>query len=416
MNDDYNTLCEQVTQLRTAADHGDPTAWHHLAIMHEDGRGVAQDIVMAMELHRKSVTAMDKRGGGSIKGWYDSISDLRYILMGDYPKSEQCLRMGLFRERQERYNAAAAYYRHGIGLDCTDDAVRYWLHNNLAYCLCLIDNCKEAEQFALAAIEINADLHNAFKNMGMTLHGQGRYDEAAQYYYKAATKAPLDDRAFTLLQDLHVKHAQELKRPAEVLWMIEQTNKERLVARAIHEPQACAYDPEAEAIAVKGVALLKGDGVPVDLVEAEKLFRQAAEKGNAYAMCCLGIMYAHGCQVVKNLEEAKTWLEGAANAGEPRQLNSLGHFFLVARNGNDNPFNQKNICCDDMFITPTGAFYAHAEKQPTKETIEAIKAHQKRIGLVGLVGLDSTGPYHDWGFDMLADLVKAKQCYLREKK
>ena len=55
-----------------------------------------------------------------------------------------------------------------------------------------------------------------------------------------------------------------------------------------------------------------GQGVPQDLGEAEKLFRRAAEQGNAEAQSTLGIMYFHGRGVRQDKAEAIKWLGLAA--------------------------------------------------------------------------------------------------------
>lgn len=79
-------------------------------------------------------------------------------------------------------------------------------------------------------------------------------------------------------------------------------------------------DAKAPAAATDVAALIKrgqmhatGQGVPQDLVEAEKAFRQAAEQGSAEAQATLGIMCLHGRGVRPNKAEAIKWLQLAAD-------------------------------------------------------------------------------------------------------
>jgi TPR repeat protein len=56
------------------------------------------------------------------------------------------------------------------------------------------------------------------------------------------------------------------------------------------------------------MALLTGDGLPVDHKEAERWLRKAHEKGFAEASLNLAKMYVDGYGVIKNYDEAKAIL------------------------------------------------------------------------------------------------------------
>ncbi len=64
-----------------------------------------------------------------------------------------------------------------------------------------------------------------------------------------------------------------------------------------------------------GIALMEGDGVPVDKPEAFKWFKKAAEAGIAKNHWRLGLCYDEGQGVAKNPEEAFKCFEKAANKG-----------------------------------------------------------------------------------------------------
>lgn len=76
-----------------------------------------------------------------------------------------------------------------------DDEYWYWLHNNHAYCLAMLERFAEAEPMAREAIRIDPDRHNAHKNLGLALMGQGRLLEAAESFGRARDIRPADGRA-----------------------------------------------------------------------------------------------------------------------------------------------------------------------------------------------------------------------------
>ena len=78
----------------------------------------------------------------------------------------------------------------------------YFLNNNTAYCLNQIGQYQEGERYCRAAIEIEPDRHNAYKNLGIALQYQARYAEAARSYIYAAKLCPNDSRALAHLEDL----------------------------------------------------------------------------------------------------------------------------------------------------------------------------------------------------------------------
>jgi len=55
-----------------------------------------------------------------------------------------------------------------------------------------------------------------------------------------------------------------------------------------------------------------------------KLFRQAADKGNAQAQYNLGIMYKNGQGVKRDDKEAVKWFQRAADQGHAKAQSNLG--------------------------------------------------------------------------------------------
>jgi TPR repeat protein len=76
---------------------------------------------------------------------------------------------------------------------------------------------------------------------------------------------------------------------------------------------ATRNDPETQVRI--GMCYADGDGVVKNLDTAAILFRSAAAQGNPHAQFNLGVMYAKGEGVVQNLTEAHKWYLGAALNG-----------------------------------------------------------------------------------------------------
>ena len=83
----------------------------------------------------------------------------------------------------------------------------------------------------------------------------------------------------------------------------------------IREWRAAANRGEAVAQCNLGVCYATGNGVEKDLVEAVRWYRKSAEQGYAVAQCFLGLCYANGDGVEKDLVEAVRWYRKSAEQG-----------------------------------------------------------------------------------------------------
>ena len=93
------------------------------------------------------------------------------------------------------------------------------------------------------------------------------------------------------------------------------------------ETRKQAEDGDATAQNYLGIMYAKGEEVPKDLAEAVKWFLRASEQGNASAQCNLGIMYGNGEGVPKDPVEAVKWLRKAAEQGYAKAQFNLGHMY-----------------------------------------------------------------------------------------
>jgi tetratricopeptide (TPR) repeat protein len=116
--------------------------------------------------------------------------------------AEALLMLGSLMEKEEDFVAAKSYYERGLRIDGEDREVRYFLRNNLAFCLNILGRHAEAEAFCHDAIAILPMRHNAHKNLGIALEGQGQLPEAAECYLRAAELVPMDPRSLAHLEAL----------------------------------------------------------------------------------------------------------------------------------------------------------------------------------------------------------------------
>jgi tetratricopeptide (TPR) repeat protein len=75
----------------------------------------------------------------------------------------------------------------------------------------------EAIPYCRAAIVIDPNRHNAFKNLGVALQGERQYSEAADAYIKATRICPRDGRAQRRLEHLLSKSKEHLGNLDEIM-------------------------------------------------------------------------------------------------------------------------------------------------------------------------------------------------------
>jgi uncharacterized protein len=84
----------------------------------------------------------------------------------------------------------------------------------------------------------------------------------------------------------------------------------------------------ADAAAVLGQHYMQGLGVAKDLKEAARLYRIAAEKGSPNGQAQLGFAYEHGEGVPENWAEMRRWCEKSAAQHHPLGLNCVGRLYM----------------------------------------------------------------------------------------
>ena len=138
-----------------------------------------------------------------------AMQHLRRLLEGTSDPAEQAdylLGLGQLMEQVGDYAGATAFYREWLALPRAPAETRYLLHNNLGYCLNQAGRPAGAEGHCRAAIALDAGRHNAHKNLGVALEGQGRCAEAVAAYVQAVHCNPHDPRALQHLERMVAAH------------------------------------------------------------------------------------------------------------------------------------------------------------------------------------------------------------------
>jgi tetratricopeptide (TPR) repeat protein len=151
------------------------------------------------------------------KAAYDYLGKILSLVDDPSEKAACLLNMGKAMEQLSNYQAALDAYSRAFELPQEQNENWYFLHNNLGYCLNQVGQCQEAEKHCRAAIEILPDRHNAYKNLGIALQGQGLYAEAAENLIHATRLFPADPRALAHLGDLIAGHREILEQIPDLL-------------------------------------------------------------------------------------------------------------------------------------------------------------------------------------------------------
>ena len=115
------------------------------------------------------------------------------------------------------------------------------MRNNLGFCLNHLGEYGEAETHCRAAVSIDPERHNAYKNLGIALSGQAELAEAAGCFV-AATKADASDtRALKHLESLVVEHPEILTEVTDIRKQLEECRKAARVASGRRLPNRPRY-------------------------------------------------------------------------------------------------------------------------------------------------------------------------------
>ena len=120
------------------------------------------------------------------------------------------LTLGQFAQATDSWVLACEHYERALSFRPTDSRVLYFLYNNTGYCLNARDLHVEGESYCRRALEIDSTEPYAFKNLGISLYGQGDFTGACWCWTEAINADPSNPHAPKLLNLLLNAHP-ELK-------------------------------------------------------------------------------------------------------------------------------------------------------------------------------------------------------------
>jgi len=151
------------------------------------------------------------------KAAYDYFEKILSLSGAPHEKTACLLNMGNAMEQLSDYQAALEAYSRAFELPQEQNENWYFLNNNFGYCLNQVGKYQEAEKYCRAAMDIEPGRHNAWKNLGIALQGQGLYAEAAKNLIHATKLCPIDCRALAHLEDLIAGHREILEEIPDLL-------------------------------------------------------------------------------------------------------------------------------------------------------------------------------------------------------
>lgn len=131
-------------------------------------------------------------------------------------KAFALIKLGSFDEKQEDWINAVEAYTQAVAAGSSDPFVQYFAHNNLGFSLIQLGQFDKAEEYCVAAINIDEKRYNAHKNLGLVRQGQERWREAAFCFAEAYRLCPQNKRAWHLLSALMTAHPEILKQSEEL--------------------------------------------------------------------------------------------------------------------------------------------------------------------------------------------------------
>ena len=136
----------------------------------------------------------------------DAAKGLLQKFLRESEKSEykvHChLALGQIATDEQELEAALNHFSAALALKPTTKKVEYVLLNNIGYCLNMLGRYGEGEQQCRKALEIDWARPSAYRNLGVSLHGQGDIMGCAWALVEAAKADSSDNRARVLLEKL----------------------------------------------------------------------------------------------------------------------------------------------------------------------------------------------------------------------
>lgn len=152
-----------------------------------------------------------------VVGYYRSVKkiDSAVALLQDFlkkkgadnEKNAHCqLALGQIATDEQRLDAALAHFQAALVCEPRRKKIAYVIHNNIGYCLNRLGRFIEAEPHCRTAIEIHWKRASGYRNLGVSLEGQGKLAGAAWALVEAVKLEVSDERARALLEKFIAEH------------------------------------------------------------------------------------------------------------------------------------------------------------------------------------------------------------------
>lgn len=154
------------------------------------------------------------------------IEQLAFLAKDPSEKASFYLNLGAQMEKIQDFESAITYYSKARSLEPTNPYLWYFINNNLGYCLNQFGRFDEAEPCCRLAIKVDPSRHNAYKNLGVSLEGQGQWAEAARCYLQAVKANVADPRALRHLENLVDNHPETSQEIPDIYDRIHEASEE----------------------------------------------------------------------------------------------------------------------------------------------------------------------------------------------
>lgn len=128
--------------------------------------------------------------------------------------------LGQAMEKVEDFESALRFYLLALELKPANKFYAYFLFNNIGFSLNHLNRYVEAEEYLREAIAIDESRSNGYKNLGLSLEGQGRYPEAARSFIAGVQANASDPRALRHLEELVERHPEILAEMSDLRYLM----------------------------------------------------------------------------------------------------------------------------------------------------------------------------------------------------